>query len=115
MTAEILFVQSSRDRCPLIDLTAGIVVAAPSSTSARPIARRRRGGILLESRRPAPKPSAALVATMKPNTGSRTVRLFLIAHLCSSSRPPQGGLYVGAARDTPTTAAAITVDTRARY
>src|SRR5262245_27935547 len=57
-----------------------MVVAAPSATSATPILRRRRAGIFPDSRRPAPKPKAARVATMKPNTGNCTVSLFFTGH-----------------------------------
>jgi hypothetical protein len=60
-----------------IVLTAGMVVATPNPTSASPIARRRRGGILVDNSRPAPTPSAARVATIAPNTGSGNSSVFI--------------------------------------
>src|SRR5262245_61296365 len=54
-----------------------MVVAAPIATSVIPILRRRFCGIFVDNSRPAPKPNAARVATIRPKTGSLIVSFFI--------------------------------------
>src|SRR3954470_19305290 len=60
-----------------MDITAGIVDAAPIVTSVTPIARRRCAGIFPDTSSPTPNASAARVATMRPNAGIFRVTLFI--------------------------------------
>jgi hypothetical protein len=65
-------------RCESTVSTAGIVVATPTATSVSPSARRFRADSLFDNSRPAPKPSAARVATIEANTGSGNSSVFMV-------------------------------------
>ena len=61
----------------LTAINAGTVVAAPMVTSVNPMAFRRGSGIFFESSKPMPAPSAARVATTKPNIGMLRTTVFM--------------------------------------
>jgi hypothetical protein len=58
-------------------MASGMVLTAPSPTSAQPTAWRRRLGMRCESRRPAPRPNKPRVAAIAPSPGAGNVTFFI--------------------------------------